>query len=242
MTEALENEKKKISSLISSLSKLGYKSNSKIGKVELILYLDSRSIYGKFDQVILDKLLQFLSLDESSSIPVKVFISGYLQFEHDIRKNTEKLHHKLIKEKEKYDSIMKNHNKGLESLTNTKILGEITEVDLKNKLKGIKEIIIIAKFNDKKEEFQFKLGEKNYEKMEHKKFEFMPTSRKDHFEIIIQGVNQKKETFNIGKKVFSLKDVKSTEKYLLKIFAPESKKNKKISAHINAKITKIGMT
>ena len=78
MSETLENEKEKISSLISSLSKLGYKSNSKIGKVELILYLDSRSIYGKFDQVILDKLLQFLSLDESSSIPVKVFISGYL--------------------------------------------------------------------------------------------------------------------------------------------------------------------
>ena len=81
MSETIENEKQKISSLISSLSKLGFKSDDKIGKAELIKYLDSRSCDGKFDQVISDKLFQVLSLDDSSSIPVKDFVSGFLQFE-----------------------------------------------------------------------------------------------------------------------------------------------------------------
>ena len=177
-----------------------------------------------------------MSLNDSSPILVKDFISVYLQFEEDITKNTEKLLVKYSKEKEKYDSLIQNSDKKLESYTDAKILREITEIDLKNKLEGTQEIIITAKFNDKKEEFRFKIGETSYEKMEHKKLEFTPISRKDNFELIIQGVNPKKEIFNIGKKVFPLKDVKSTEKYLVKIFAPKAKKNKKVSAHINAKI------
>jgi len=75
--------------------------------------------------------------------------------------------------------------------------------------------------------------------MEHKKFEFTPTSRQDEFKLVIQGVNPKKKVFDIAKKVFPLKDVKNTEKYLVKIFAPEDKDNEKLSAHINAKITLI---
>ena len=236
MSETIENEKQKISSLISNLSKLGFKSDDKIGKAELIKYLDSRSCDGKFDQVISDKLFQVLNLDDSSSIPVKDFVSGFLQFEEDITKNTEKLFLKYKKEKEKYDSLIQNSDKKLESYTDAKILGEITEIDLKDKLEGTEEIIMAVIFNDKKEEFRFKIGETSLEKMEHKKFEFTPTSREDHFELIIQGINTKKETFDIGKKEFPLKDVKSTEKYLVKIFAPEAKKDKKISAHINAKI------
>ena len=108
--------------MISSLSKLGFKSNSKIVKAELIKYLDSRSSNGKFDQAISDKLFQVLSLNDSSPILIKDFISGYLQFEEDITKNTEKLLVKYSKEKEKYDSLIQNSDKKLESYTDAKVL------------------------------------------------------------------------------------------------------------------------
>ena len=156
MSETIENEKQKISSLISSLSKLGFKSDNKIGKAELIKYLDSRSSEGKFDQAISDKLFQVLSLNDSSPILVKDFISVYLQFEEDITKNTEKLLVKYSKEKEKYDSLIQNSDKKLESYTDAKILGEITEIDLKNKLEGTQEIIITVNLMIKKKNFVLK--------------------------------------------------------------------------------------
>ena len=239
MSSPSENNKEKISSLMSGFSKLGFNSDSKIDKEELINYLNSRSSNGKFDQVISEIFFQALSIDDSSSIPIKDFISGYLQFEEDIITNAKNLNLKLIKEKEKYESLLKNSDNNKESYENAKILGEITEIDIKNKLKGIEEIIITAIFNDKKEEFRFKLGEESNEEMERRKFEFTPTSRQDEFKLVIQGVNPKKKVFDIAKKVFPLKDVKNTEKYLVKIFAPEDKDNEKISAHIIAKITLI---
>ena len=236
MSSPSENNKEKISSLMSGFSKLGFNSDSKIDKEELINYLNSRSSNGKFDQVISDKFFQALSIDDSSSIPIKDFISGYLQFEEDIITNAKNLNLKLINEKEKYESLLKNSDNNKESYENAKILGEITEIDIKNKLKGIEEIIITAIFNDKKEEFRFKLGEESNEEMEHKKFEFTPTSRQDEFKLVIQGVNQKNKVFDIAKKVFPLKDVQKTEKYLVKIFAPEDKDNEKILQ--KTKITK----
>ena len=102
--------------------------------------------------------------------------------------------------------------------------------------KGIKELIIKVVFNDKVEEFHFKLGDKEGE-MEKKNFEFKPTSRNDHFEFIMQGVNNKGQTFDIGKKVFPLTNVMFSEEYLVKIEVPETDDENKVAAYINAKIT-----
>ena len=102
LLEKSEEKKTKIDSLISGFSKAGFDVESKINQDELKKYLDSHSSSGKFEQVLSYKLIQVLSLDKEDSISIEDFISGFLQFEEDIKNNSEDLKKKLIEENEIY--------------------------------------------------------------------------------------------------------------------------------------------
>jgi hypothetical protein len=234
--ESSEQKKAKIDSLISGFSKAGFNLDSKINEEELIKYLDNRSSTGKFEQALSFKLIQVLSLDKESSISIEDFISGFLQFEEDIKNNYEDLKQKLNEEKEIYNKLIEEMKEKSEKCEDAKVFGEITDIDIKRKLKGIKEIIIEVLFNDKTKEFHFKLGDKNNTDIEFKKFEFKPTSRDDHFEFIMKGVTNKDKIFEIGRKVFPLNNVQSSEEYLVQIEVPEIDDEQKVAAYIHAKI------
>ena len=230
-----ENKKEKIDSLIFGFSKPSL--NTKITKIELTKYLDTYSSSGKFEQTLSDKLFQVLNLDETSSISIENFVSGFIQFEEDIKSNLTKLKQKLEEKKEEYEKLISTIKLSEETCANSKVYGQITDIDIKRKLKGIKEIILKVIFNDKSEEFHFTLGEdENIEQNEPKIFEFKPTSRNDHFEFIMEGLNNKNKIFDIGSKVFSLTEVKNSEEYLVQIIIPEIDDEKKVAAYINAKI------
>ena len=234
--ESSEQKKAKIDSLISGFSKAGFNLDSKINEEELIKYLDNRSTTGKFEQALSFKLIQVLSLDKESTISIEDFISGFLQFEEDIKNNYEDLKQKLNGEKKIYNKLIEEMKEKSEKCEDAKVFGEITDIDIKRKLKGIKEIIIEVVFNDKTKEFHFKLGDKNNTDIEFKKFEFKPTSRDDHFEFIMKGVTNKDKIFEIGRKVFPLNNVQSSEEYLVQIEVPEINDEQKIAAYIHAKI------
>ena len=119
---------------------------------------------------------------------------------------------------------------------NAKVYGEITDIDIKRKLEGIKEIIIKVIYNDKFEELHFKIGDINSNEMLNKTFGFKPTSRKDHFEFIMKGVNDRNQVFDIGSKVFPLTDINSYEEYIVQIVVPEIDNEEQVAAYINAKI------
>ena len=234
--ESSEQKKAKIDSLISGFSKAGFNLDSKINEEELIKYLDNRSSTGKFEQALSFKLIQVLSLDKESSISIEDFISGFLQFEEDIKNNYEDLKQKLNEEKEIYNKLIEEMKEKSEKCEDAKVFGEITDIDIKRKLKGIKEIIIEVLFNDKTKEFHFKLGDKNNTDIEFKKFGFKPTSRDDHFEFIMKGVTNNDKIFEIGRKVFPLNNVQSSEEYLVQIEVPEIDDEQKVAAYIHAKI------
>ena len=82
----------------------------------------------------------------------------------------------------------------------------------------------------------FMIGDINSNEMLNKSFEFKPTSRKDHFEFIMKGVNDKNQIFDIGSKVFPLTDINSQEEYIVQIVVPEIDNEEQVAAHINAKI------
>ena len=236
------SEKEKIEALFNGFIKEGYDSNSKINQTELVQYLNNNSSEGKFDEVISNKLFQILNFDSENLISIKDFISGYIQFEEDVRNNVEELNIKLKKVQKEYDELVEKCKKYKEEKINSeglcenaKISGEITDIDIQKKMKGIKEIIIKVIFNDKSEEFHFQLGDINNKEIDNKKFEFKPTSRKDYFEFIMQGLNNKDKIFDIGRKLFPLTDV-DQEEYLVKIIVPEIENEEKIAAYINAKI------
>ena len=83
----------------------------------------------------------------------------------------------------------------------------------------------------------FKIGDINSnEKLLNKKFEFKPTSRKDHFEFIMKGINNRDQIFDIGNRLFPLDNVNSQEEYLVQIIIPEIDNPKQIAAYIHTKI------
>ena len=242
MSEPYEIKKAKIDSLVGGFTSSGYKASNRIGQTELLQFLNKRTSSGRFDSILAEKLFQVLNLDQISTMYVEDFINGYLQFEEDIRRNAEIFNLKLNQEQEIYAKLAeqcrryKSEQLNSEGLCeNAKVYGEITDIDIKRKLEGIKEIIIKVIYNDKSEELHFKIGD-NSNEMINKSFEFKPTSRKDHFEFIMKGVNDRNQVFNIGSKVFPLTDINSYEEYIVKIVVPEIDNEEEIAAFINAKI------
>ena len=244
MSESLEIKKAKIDSLVADFTNSGFKSGDRVGQTELIQFLNRRSSTGRFDPIILEKLFQVLSLDPMNTLSVEEFINGFLQFEEEIRKNAELFSIKLQKEEEIYAQVSEEFRRYKEEKLNAeglsedaKVYGEITEIDIKRKLEGIKEIIIKVIFNEKNEELHFKIGDlNNANEMSNKTFEFKPTSRKDHFEFVMKGINERNQIFDIGSKVFPLTEVTSHEEYLVQIVVPEIDNEEKIAAYIKAKI------
>ena len=243
MEDPIVLPKVKFNALFSFFNDLGYKTSTKIGIDEYRTFLNKNSKTGIFDPALANKLFEILNIDEISTISVEDFINGFLSFEEEVQKNAEFFNFKLAQEQEIYDKILKQcrayQSEQLNSegfCQNAKIYGEISDIDIKRKLEGIKEIIIIIIYNEKKEEIRFKIGDKNSNEMLKKAFEFKPTSRKDHFEFIMRGVNEKDQVFDIGSKVFPLDDINSQEEYLVQIVVPEMDNPNKIAAYINAKI------
>ena len=243
MSDPIEINKVKLNALTQFFTDLGYKTSSRIGQNEFRTFLNNKTSTGRFDSILSDKLFEVLNLDSMSTMSIEDFIYGFIQFEEDLRKNAESFNIKLAQEQEIYNKILKQCRAyQAEKLNaegfceNAKIYGEITDIDIKQKLEGIKEIIIIVLYNEKKVELRFQIGDKTNSQLLKKTFSFKPTSRKDHFEFIMKGVNEKDEIFDIGSKVFPLDDIGSQEEYLVQIVIPEMGKPDQIVAYINTKI------
>ena len=241
MSDPIEIQRAKIKTLSSGFNELGYKTSTKIGQNELSQFLNRRSKTGQFDHILTEKLFNFLELEKTSSMAIDEFISGFLEFEEDLRKNVEIFEIKFIQEQEIYSNILKQcsayqseklNSEGL--CENAKIYGEITDIDIRRKLEGIKEIIIVVLFNNKKEELHFKIGTEDTNIK--KSFEFKPTSRKDHFEFVMKGINDKGSEFTIGSKIFPLDEISSQEEYCVQIVIPEIEDPNKVAAYIKATI------
>ena len=243
MSDPYELKKVKIDSLVLGFSNTGFKSNNRIGQDELLQFLNKRSASGHFNNKLVEKLFEVVDLDSTSTIFFEDFINRFLQFEEDIRRNIEILSIKVSQEQERYNQLVeelkryKSEQLNSEGLCeNSKVFGQITDIDIKRKLEGTKEIIIKVIYNEKSEELHFKIGDINSNDMLNKSFAFKPTSRKDHFELIMKGVNDRNQVFDIGSKVFPLTEINSYEEYAVEIVVPEIENEEEIAAFIHAKI------
>ena len=239
MSEKPNIQKVKFISLRNAFEQFGYKSSNKIGQKEFRLFLNKRSSSGRFDSLLCNKLFQVLNIEEKTLVSIDNFIEGFIIFEKEILRNAESFRIKLAKEQEIYNKILnqcesyKSEKLNAEGFCkNAKISGQITDIDIKKKLAGLKEIILVVIFNNKKEELHFKIGgdATNIKKS----FEFIPTSRKDHFEFVMKGINDKGAEFEIGSKIFPLSDIDAQEEYFVQITVPEIGDPNKIAAYINA--------
>ena len=241
MSESNQIQKIKFSSLLHSFENFGYKSSTKLGQNDFYQFLNKKSSTGSFDSLLCNKLFEVLNINSNSSIPIQEFIEGFLLFEEEVARNAESFRAKFLKEQEIYNKILKQcelykaQNLNAEGFCkNAKISGEITDIDIKKKLEGLKEIIILVIFNNKKEELRFKIGSESSNIK--KSFEFKPSSRKDLFEFVMKGVNEKNVEFDIGSKIFPLDEIASQEEYFVQIVVPEIDNPNQAAAFIDATI------
>ena len=241
MSESNQIQKIKFSSLIHSFEDFGYKTSTKLGQKEFHQFLNKKSSTGTFDSLLCNKLFEVLNIDTKSLISIQEFVEGFLLFEEEVARNAESFRLKFLKEQEIYNKILKQcelykaQNLNAEGFCkNAKISGEITDIDIKKKLEGLKEIIILVIFNNKKEELRFKIGAQSNNIK--KSFEFRPSSRKDHFEFVMKGVNEKNVEFDIGSKIFPLDEIASQEEYFVQIIVPEIDNPNQAAAFIDATI------
>ena len=247
MAETIDSEIKhqKTTMLSKAFSDLAWSNDKEIGQNEIIYFLNKKSKDGKFDNTLLNKLFQYIGIEEDTKITVGEFINFYIQFEEELNQNISELKKKTIDEQNLYNSYQeqcykyKNEKLNSDGFSETaKLLMEITDIEIKKPLKNIKEIILYLMYNSDKKELKFNYSP-NITNFNEQNFEFKSTSKKDNFDLVLQGIedNESNTIINIGKKNFPLEEITSQEEYSVQITIPEINKKDQIAALINCKIT-----
>ena len=247
MAETIDSEIKhqKTTMLSKAFSDLAWSNDKEIGQNEIIYFLNKKSKDRKFDNTLLNKLFQYIGIEEDTKITVGEFINLYIQFEEELNQNISELKKKTIDEQNLYNSYQeqcykyKNEKLNSDGFSETaKLSMEITDIEIKKPLKNIKEIILYLMYNSDKKELKFNYPP-NITNFNEQNFEFKSTSKKDNFDLVLQGIedNESNTIINIGKKNFPLEEITSQEEYSVQITIPEINKKDQIAALINCKIT-----
>ena len=247
MAETIDSEIKhqKTTMLSKAFSDLAWSNDKEIGQNEIIYFLNKKSKDGKFDNTLLNKLFQYIGIEEDTKITVGEFINLYIQFEEELNQNISELKKKTIDEQNLYNSYQeqcykyKNEKLNSDGFSETaKLSMEITDIEIKKPLNNIKEIILYLIYNSDKKELKFNYSP-NITNFNEQNFEFKSTSKKDNFDLVLQGIedNESNTIINIGKKNFPLEEITSQEEYSVQITIPEINKKDQIAALINCKIT-----
>ena len=243
-----ENEENLISAiLLKNLSNYGYTSENLISQSELKLFLALKSPEKIFDLNLSAKLFEFLNLTESSTITISQFISGFIQFDKEIKKVKEEINEEYIKEKEIYDNMLaicekyKNEKLNEEGFSeNAKLNGEIIESNFNIDKEGIQEIIIKIIYGGQEKEIKKDIRQEQKEEEENDKiFEFKASSGEDNLEFILLTKNDTNFVTEIGAKTYSLKGITTQSPFFVQIEIPnenEENNENNFAAVIKAKI------
>lgn len=246
MSETIDSEIKniKFNILSKAFSELGWNIQKEIGQDEIIYFLNQRAKDGRFDINILNKLFEVIGIEEYNKITVEEFINAYIQLEEDLNQNSIEFKKRMLEEQNSYDlyqeQCYKYKNEKLNSdgfSENAKLSMEITDIEIKKKLRNVNDVILYLIYNKQKEELKFEYSN-DIINFNNAFYEFKSTSKQDHFELILKGIknNEENEIFEIGKKIFPLEEIISQEEYSVQITLPEKGNYDEPAAYINSKI------
>jgi len=236
-----EESRAKIDSLITAFEELGWDSQKDLTQDEVRFFLNRSAKDGQFDINLTQKLFSILDIDDTNRITGEEFIKGFLQFESDLKRNNDEFNRKFLQEQNTFNNLeeqcrlYKSEKLSPEGFCeNAKITVEITDVVIQKPIEGINAIIIKVIYNDAIKEAKLEIGSNNIPV--NQRFEFKPTSRRDHFEFIMKKIDDQNQESDIGSKVFPLDEITSQEEYIVQITIPEIEDEDQAAAFINCKI------
>ena len=223
-----ESEENLISAiLLKNLSNYGYTSENLISQSELKLFLALKSPEKIFDLNLSAKLFEFLNLTESSTITISQFISGFIQFDKEIKKIKEEINEEYLKEKEIYDNMLaicekyKNEKLNEEGFSeNAKLSGEIVDLNFNLDLKEMQEIIVQIIYGEQKHEITQNVEKEQENEDNNKSFEFKASSKKENLKFVLMSKNNLNNTQEIGSKTYSLEELDNQDPFLVKVEIP----------------------
>ena len=140
----------KMESLYKAFNDLNWDNQKNLTSEDIQYFLDTNSQQGKFDPVLLEKLLSFLGLDNSNTITVEDFIRYYMQFDSDLQKSKEEFKNKLLTRQNSLNNYEEQCNKykdeELDSeglCENAKLTVEINDIELKIDLQDLNIVRIL---------------------------------------------------------------------------------------------------
>ena len=231
--------------LLKALREYGYNKANKISQNELLLFLDLRSSNPKFDSYLSEKLLNTLNINERTQISIEYFISKFIEFDEEIRKDSKKIKSEYMTLKESYNYILQQCEKYKTEKLNEegfsqegKLTGEVIDINLKAKLEGIQEIILKIEYSG--QEFTtnqnlsfFNINESNNI---NKSFEFKAHTKKDNLIFILQGKDESGMISDLFNKEYSLLGLSTQDEILLKVELNENGQSESIIAELNVKL------
>ena len=96
----------RVNALLRALNDYGYKRTNRLSLNELLLFLNRKYPNG-FDQILSQRLINILNINEFSTISVEDFINGYLQLENEINAKISMI----------YEQQRNNEDQNLDTLT-----------------------------------------------------------------------------------------------------------------------------
>ena len=246
MTETIDSELKhhKVVILSKAFSDLGWNTQKEIGQDEIIYFLNKKSKAGQFDINLINKIFQFIGMEGDSKTTVDDFINSFIQFEEELNQNITEFKKKIIKEQNSYNAYQeecykyKNEKLNSEGFSeNAKLLINITDIEIKKKLRNVEKVILYLIYNSQKEELKFEYSN-DIITFDGQIYEFKSTSKRDRFELILEGIKNNGDTdiVEIGQKLFPLEEIISQEEYAVQITIPEKGTQDQAAALINSKI------
>ena len=142
MAEVIEQ---KFNILQKAFLDLGWDLQKDIDQNEIIQFLNNRTKNGQIDNNLLNKLLQFIEIEEDTKITVEDFINQFIQFEEELNHKNNEIKDKIIDEQSSYNSYQeecykyKNEKLNADGFSdNAKLNIEISDIEIKKNLRNIK--------------------------------------------------------------------------------------------------------
>ena len=242
-SKAEELNRGKIEALYQAFNNLNWDKQKILNKNEVILFLNSNSIKGKFNEDLCKNLLKFLDFEKSNSIKVEHFIQYYIRFDMSLQKYKEELKNKLL--------AIQNTLKDLENQCNkykneefdsngfckeAKLTVEITGIDILAELPDINYVKVLIEIIYCKQTYQKFFDIIDDDQNEKKIFELKPQKKTDNFLIVLKCVSEKNEIIEIGKREFPLDQLETQDEYDAIICIPDKNNDNVEAATINIKI------
>lgn len=242
-SKARESNRGKMESLYKAFNDLNWDKQKNLSPEDIMLFLNSNSPEGKFEETLCQSLLKFLGLESSESITVEGFIQFYMRFDANLQKSKEDFNNKLLTRQNTLNNLEEQSNNykneelnSEEFCKDAKLTLEITGIDIQEDLSDINVVQILIEKLYNGQTYQKFFNINNDDDTVNKTFELKPQKKTDNFIISLKCITDTNQIKKIGSRDFPINKITTQDECDAVISFPDENNDAIEVATINTKI------